>query len=191
MVKSYPYMPSSTAQWLIENTSLTFEQIADFCGLHELEVSAIANAEVRKIQGLNPILNGQLTKEEIVRCEQDPEASLSLSEIVVENKKSQDVKSKYVPMILRQNRVGGIVWIIKNYPEIPDTQIAKLMRSTKKTVEAIRSKQHPGINQIQNPVVLGLVSEYDLQKAVEKIRAKAEKAQKKSQKIEKSETQES
>lgn len=184
-------MPSSTAQWLIENTSLTFEQIADFCGLHELEVSAIANAEVRKIQGLNPILNGQLTKEEIVRCEQDPEASLSLSEIVVENKKSQDVKSKYVPMILRQNRVGGIVWIIKNYPEIPDTQIAKLMRSTKKTVEAIRSKQHPGINQIQNPVVLGLVSEYDLQKAVEKIRAKAEKAQKKSQKIEKSETQES
>lgn len=178
MVKSYPYMPGSTAQWLIENTSLTFEQISEFCGLHELEVSAIANAEVRKMQGLNPVLNGQLSKEEIIRCEKDPEARLALSESVVENKKSQSAKSKYVPKILRQNRIGGIVWIIKNYPEISDSQIAKLMRSTKKTVEAIRLKQHPGMNQIQNPVVLGLVSEYDLKKAVEKIRKKAEKAQK-------------
>ena len=114
---NYPYMPKSTALWLIENTALTFEQIAEFCGLHELEVKNIADAETYKIQGLNPILNGQLTREDIAHCEADPSARLTLREEIVAAQQKQNKKGVgYTPKLHRQNRLGGILWILKNYP---------------------------------------------------------------------------
>ena len=170
---NYPYMPKSTALWLVENTSLSFEQIADFCGLHELEVKSIADAETRKAQGLDPIQAGQLTREEIVRCEADPSARLTLPEKIKEAQKTQNKKGVgYTPMLHRQNRLGGILWVVKNYPELTDGQIARLMRSTNPTVASVRNKTHKsyaGIH-IQSPIVLGLVSESALQEAVAKAR---------------------
>jgi len=168
-----PYMPKSTALWLIENTSLTFEQIAEFCGMHELEVKSIADAENHKIQGLDPILSGQLTREDIQKCESDPSARLTLSDTIVAAQKTQNKKGVgYTPMLHRQNRLGGILWIVKNYPELTDGQIARLMRSTNPTVSSIRNKTHKNYSsiQIQSPIVLGLVSESALVDAVAKAR---------------------
>ena len=174
---NYPYMPKSTALWLIENTSLTFEQIADFCGMHELEVKNIADAETYKVQGLNPILNGQLSREDIDACEADPTKRLTLRENIVEAQKAQNKKGVgYTPKLHRQNRLGGILWIIKNYPELSDGQIARLMRSTNPTVASIRKKTHKSyaLIQIQSPLVLGLISESALHEAI----AKAQKGKK-------------
>ena len=175
---NYPYMPKSTALWLIENTALTFEQIADFCGLHELEVKNIADAESNKMQGLNPIINGQLTREDIEKCEADPDARLTLRESIVEAQKKQNKKGVgYTPKLHRQNRLGGILWILKNYPELTDGQIARLMRSTNPTVKSIREKTHKSYSliQIQSPIVLGLVSESALHDAVAKAQRKSGK----------------
>jgi len=168
-----PYMPKSTALWLIENTSLAFEQIADFCGMHELEVKSIADAENHKIQGLDPVLSGQLTREDIKNCENDPVARLTLCENIVAAQKTQNKRGVgYTPMLHRQNRLGGILWIVKNYPELTDGQIARLMRSTNPTVSSIRNKTHKNYSaiQIQSPIVLGLVSESALVDAVSKAR---------------------
>ena len=170
---NYPYMPKSTALWLIENTSLTFEQIADFCGLHELEVKNIADAETTKVQGLNPILNGQLTREDIERCEADPAARLQLRQEIINAQQAQNKKGiGYTPKLHRQNRLGGILWILKNYPELSDGQIARLMRSTNPTVASVRNKTHKSYSeiQIQSPIVLGLISESALHDAVAKAR---------------------
>jgi len=174
---NYPYMPKSTALWLIENTALTFEQIAEFCGLHELEVKNIADAESNKIQGLNPVINGQITREDITACEADPSARLTLREAIVEAQKAQNKKGVgYTPKLHRQNRLGGILWILKNYPDLTDGQVARLMRSTNPTVSSIRNKTHKSYStiQIQSPIVLGLVSESALHDAI----AKAQKAHK-------------
>lgn len=173
---NYPYMPKSTALWLIENTALTFEQIAEFCGLHELEVKNIADAETYKIQPLNPILSGQLTREDITACEADPDARLTLrSEIVAAQQKQNKRGVGYTPKLHRQNRLGGILWILKNYPELSDGQVARLMRSTNPTVASVRNKTHSSYSviQIQSPIVLGLVSESAIHDAV----AKAQKQQ--------------
>ena len=175
---NYPYMPKSTALWLIENTSLTFEQIADFCGLHELEVKSIADAETSKIQGLNPILNGQLTREDIARCEADPDARLQLRQEIIDAQQAQNKRGiGYTPKLHRQNRLGGILWILKNYPELSDGQVARLMRSTNPTVASVRNKTHKSYSeiQIQSPIVLGLVSESALHDAVAKARKQANK----------------
>lgn len=172
---NYPYMPKSTALWLIENTALTFEQIADFCGMHELEVKSIADAENPKIQGLNPILSGQLTREDIEKCEADPSARLSLRDTIVNAQQAQNKKGiGYTPKLHRQNRLGGILWILKNYPELSDGQIARLMRSTNPTVASIRNKTHKSysIIQIQSPLVLGLISESALHDALARVRGK-------------------
>lgn len=174
---NYPYMPKSTALWLIENTALTFEQIAEFCGLHELEVKNIADAETQKMQGLNPILNGQLTREDIKKCEEDPNARLTLLETIVNAQNAQNKKGiGYTPKLHRQNRLGGIMWILKNCPELSDGQIARLMRSTNPTVASVRNKTHKNYAdiQVQNPIVLGLISESALHDAV----AKANKSKK-------------
>ena len=175
---NYPYMPKSTALWLIENTALTFEQIADFCGLHELEVKNIADAESNKMQGLNPIINGQVTREDIEKCEADPEARLTLRETIVEAQKKQNKKGVgYTPKLHRQNRMGGILWILKNYPELSDHQVATLMRSTNPTVASIRNKTHASYADIHvsNPITLGLVSESVLKDEVTKAQKKLEK----------------
>ncbi|MDR2413041.1 MAG: DUF1013 domain-containing protein [Rickettsiales bacterium] len=168
---NYPYMPKSTALWLIENTALTFDQIAEFCGLHELEVKNIADSETYKIQGLNPILSGQLTSSDIKRCEADPSARMVLREEIINAQKKQNKKGiGYTPKLHRQNRLGGILWIIKNYPELSDGHIARLMRSTNPTVASVRGKTHKSYStiQIQSPIVLGLVSESALHEAVAK-----------------------
>ena len=170
-------MPKSTALWLIENTALTFEQIAEFCGLHELEVKNIADAETQKMQGLDPILNGQLTREDIKKCEEDPNARLTLLETIVNAQNAQNKKGiGYTPKLHRQNRLGGIMWILKNCPELSDGQIARLMRSTNPTVASVRNKTHKNYAdiQVQNPIVLGLISESALHDAV----AKANKSKK-------------
>ncbi len=176
---NYPYMPKSTALWLIENTALTFEQIADFCGLHELEVKNIADAESTKVQGLNPILNGQVTREDIERCEADPSARLNLREEIVTAQNAQIKRGVgYTPKMHRQNRLGGILWIIKNYgDELDDNDVARLMRSTKPTVNSIRKKTHKSYSliQIQSPIVLGLISESALRDAIAKRQKKVNK----------------
>ena len=168
---NYPYMPKSTALWLVENTSLSFEQIASFCGLHELEVKSIADAESHKVQGLDPVLSGQVAREDIERCEADPSARLKLQDSIVAAQKSQNKKGiGYTPKLHRQNRLGGVLWILKNYPELTDGQIARLMRSTNPTVASIRNKTHKSYANIhiQSPIVLGLVSESALQETLAK-----------------------
>ncbi|MBR2412357.1 MAG: DUF1013 domain-containing protein [Alphaproteobacteria bacterium] len=179
---NYPYMPKSTALWLIENTALTFEQIADFCGMHELEVKNIADAETYKIQPLNPILSGQLTREDIAACEADANARLTLRKEIVDAQQKQNKRGVgYTPKLHRQNRLGGILWIIKNYPELSDGQVARLMRSTNPTVASVRNKTHKSysIIQIQSPIVLGLVSESAIHDAVAKAQKQASKQAKK------------
>ena len=182
---NYPYMPKSTALWLIENTALTFEQIADFCGLHELEVKNIADAETYKIQPLNPILSGQLTREDIAACEADSAARLTLRKEIVDAQQKQNKRGVgYTPKLHRQNRLGGILWIVKNYPDLTDGQIARLMRSTNTTVAAVRNKTHASYSliQIQSPIVLGLVSESAIHDAVAKAQKMASAPKKKSKK---------
>lgn len=172
---NYPYMPKSTALWLIENTSLTFEQIADFCGLHELEIKNIADAETAKIQGLNPVLNGQLTRENIAECEKDPSARLVLRDIIVQTQNKQNKRGVgYTPKLHRQARFGSILWILENYPELSNAQVARLIHSTSPTVKSIRDKTHKAFSEntiteikklTQNPIVLGLVSKSALEDA--------------------------
>ena len=167
---NYPYMPKSTALWLIENTSLTFEQIADFCGMHELEIKNIADAETHKMQGLDPILNGQLTRENIAAAEADPSVRLTLTETIVNAQEKNKRSGGYTPKLHRQNRMGGILWILKNYPELSDAQIARLMRSTNPTVSSVRNKTHKDYSEIRvsNPITLGLISEGVLKEEVTK-----------------------
>ena len=174
---NYPYMPKSTALWLIENTSLTFEQIAEFCGMHELEIKNLADAESNKIQGLDPVLSGQLTREDIRAAEADPSLRLTLAQNIVDAQNSNRGKGGYTPKLHRQNRKGSILWLLKNYPELSDKQIADLMRSTKPTVLSLRNKTAKDYTEIKicNPVTLGLVSEGVLKDEVTKAQKKAQK----------------
>ena len=164
-----PLMPKATAVWLLDNTTLTFQQIADFCGMHTLEVQAIADGDVAShIMGLDPIMNEQLTAEEIKRCESDPNASLEL----YRNPEVERLLSKgkrYVSHAKRSDRPSAIAWIVKHHPEMRDAQIVKLLRTTKPTITAIRERTHKNIHNIlpRNPVTLGLCSESDLNAAVQ------------------------
>lgn len=158
-----PLMPKSTAVWLIDNTTLTFEQIAEFCGLHMLEIQAIADASVGKLAPFDPITHGQLTKEEIKRCEQDSSAQLKIAISNVEQIRQKG--TKYLPLVKRQDRPNGILWLVKEYPKIPDVQICKLLGSTKNTVEAIRKKSYKNYASLkaENPVKLGLCSQVEFE----------------------------
>lgn len=161
-----PIMPKSTAVWLLENTSLTFDQIALFCGLHPLEVEAIENAEVGVgIVGIDPVANGYLTAEEINRCEKNALERLKMREDL----ESQKTKgAKYTPIARRQDRPNAIAWIIRHYPEVSDTQIVRLVGTTRNTIDAIRKRTHWNIQNIkpQNPVLLNLCSQEDLDRAL-------------------------
>ena len=171
---THPLMPKATAVWLVENTALSFEQIADFCGLHSLEVQAIADDEVAiGMQGLDPISAGELTMEEIERCQSDPGSRLNpaADRTPVPKKKG----ARYTPVSKRQDRPDAIAWLIKNYPEMSDAQISKLIGTTKPTINSIRDRSHwnsPNIK-AQNPVSLGLCAANDLEKAVVIARARA------------------
>ncbi len=171
-----PLMPKATAVWLVDNTTLSFEQIAAFCGMHELEVQAIADGEVAiGIQGQDPLVGGQLTAEEVKRCEADPEAQLNLLAPTIPMPSAKSKGARYTPVSKRQDRPDAIAWLLKNYPELSDAAISKLVGTTKPTILSIRERSHwnaPNIKP-QNPVSLGLCSEQDLEKAVAIARARA------------------
>lgn len=172
----HPLMPKATAVWLVENTALTFEQIAEFCGLHKLEVHAIADDEVALgIQGLDPIAGGELTQEELDRCVADTNAKLALAKQDIPLPKSQKKGARYTPVSKRQDRPDAIAWLVKNHPELTDAQIAKLIGTTKSTINSIRDRSHWNMVNIkpQNPVALGLCNNADLEKIVAKARSKA------------------
>lgn len=174
-----PLMPRATAVWLVENTTLTFRQISDFCEIHELEIQAIADGDVAgNIMGLSPIDNGQLDWEEIKKCEADISANLTANEME-RNVKARNAKAKKVlSPSQRSDKPSAISWVIKNYPELTDTQICKLIGTTKPTIEAIRNGSHRDITNIRpkNPVTIGLCSEKDLDKALSVCQIRLEKA---------------
>ncbi len=167
-----PLMRKATAVWLVENTSLTFMQIANFCGLHELEVSGIADGEVANgIRGMDPITSNQLTLEEIKRCELNPDSKL---ELIVNPATIGETKRRgprYTPLSKRQDKPAAIAWLVKFYPEIADSQIIKLVGTTKPTIKAIRERSHWNITNIvpTDPVLLGLCKQVELDAALTKI----------------------
>ena len=178
-----PLMPMATAVWLVENTTLTFKQIAEFCKLHEVEIQGIADGEVAKgIKPYNPIISGQLTKEEIELSSKDENRPLKISssdiEISNENKKIK----KYVPLSKRQDKPDSALWLIKQHPQLKDSQIAKLVGVTKNTVTSIRNKNYWNYNNLnaKDPVAIGLFTQKELQAAIEKAerRLKREKKEK-------------
>jgi len=166
-----PLMPMATAVWLVENTSLTFKQIADFCNLHEVEIQGIADGEVAKgIVGYNPIISGQLTDEEIKLSSQDENRSLKIIDSVVEITNSENKIKKYVPLSKRQDKPDSALWLLKNHSMLKDSQIAKLVGVTKNSVSSIRNKSYWNYNNLnaKDPVAMGLFSQKDLVKALEK-----------------------
>lgn len=166
-----PIMPRGTAVWLIENTSLTFAQIADFCGLHEMEVQALADDQVSVgMQGVDPVALGQLTKSEIERCSKDPEARLVMQKKEFSEPKKKS-KRKYVPLLKRQERPDAIAWLLKYYPDMPDSVICSLLSTTKSTVESIRNRTYARMSELRSrdPVLLGFCSQMELDAAVESL----------------------
>ena len=183
-----PFMPKATAVWLVENTTLSFKQIANFCNLHELEVKGIADGDVaRGIKAYNPILAGQLTRDEINLCSKNHERPLSLSkkkqEVVVSSERK---KSKYTPISKRKDRPDAVLWLVKNFPQLSDGQIAKIVGSTKGTVALIRNRTYWNFSNLsaKDPVILNLCSQLQFEKAVEKAdrRVKREKKLKEKEK---------
>jgi hypothetical protein len=169
-----PLMPKATAVWLVDNTSLSFEQIAEFCHLHPLEVKAIADGEAATtIKGLDPMLTGQLTREEIAAGEADRKRKLQLANPKVRVPVTPTAKRKgprYTPVSRRQDRPNAILWLLRNHPELKDAQIMRLVGTTKPTIEAIRSRTHWNANNLSplDPVTLGLATQIDLDMEVEK-----------------------
>ena len=171
-------MPKATAVWLIDNTTLTFDQIAAFCELHPLEVQGIADGEVAVgIRGLDPVANGQVSREDIQRCEED--SSQRLEAIGPAPEVPQRTRrARYTPVSKRQDRPNAIAWLLKNYDELSDAQIGKLLGTTKATINAVRERTHwntPNITP-QDPILLGICTEAELLDAVRKARARAERA---------------
>jgi len=175
-------MPKSTAVWLVENTSLTFQQISKFCNLHVLEIQGIADGEVAVgIQGKNPIMSGELTKEEIIRCEGDSSQELKIIEDIIPLSSSlKKGKKKFTPASRRQVIPDAISWLLKYHPELTDPQIAKLVGTTKNTINSIKNRDHWNIQNIspRDPVLLALCSQGSLTEAVIKAKKKLEKEKK-------------
>jgi uncharacterized protein len=175
-----PLMPKATAVWLVENTTLTFEQIADFCGLHPLEIQGIADGDVAGgITGLDPMSRGLLSKEAIADAEADPKRILKMrSEFAEFVEKQKKMKSRYTPVARRQEKPDAIAWLIKTYPAITDAQITKLIGTTKNTIDAIRSRSHWNMNNLRprDPVLLGLCTQTDLIEIAKKYEVSGEKS---------------
>lgn len=168
---AHPLMPKATAVWLIDNTALTFEQIADFCELHALEVQAIADGEVSGgIQGFDPVLNGQITREELERCQGDPSARLKMATSNLPKPATKTKGPRYIPVAKRGDKPDAIAWLLKHHSELKDAQISRLIGTTKDTINKVRDRTHWNSPQIQarHPVILGLCSQRDLDAAVEK-----------------------
>ena len=166
-----PLMPKATAVWLVDNTALTFDQIADFCGLHPLEVQGVADGEVAVgIVGLDPITTGQLTADDIKAAEADPRRKLSMAETTVPKPAARAKGPRYTPVAKRQDRPNAISWLLRYHPELTDGQISKLVGTTKPTINSIRERTHWNINNIklEDPVSLGMCSQFELDTAVTK-----------------------
>ncbi|MBB3977124.1 hypothetical protein GGQ64_002324 [Rhizobium azooxidifex] len=164
-------MPKATAVWLVDNTALSFDQIAQFCKLHPLEVKAIADGEsAQGIKGLDPIATGQLSREEIARAEANPNHKLKLSEPKVRVPESKRKGPRYTPVSKRQDRPNAILWLVRNHPELKDAQISRLVGTTKSTIEQIRDRTHWNSANLapMDPVTLGLCSQIDLDLEVER-----------------------
>ncbi|HYH20929.1 MAG TPA: cell cycle transcriptional regulator TrcR [Azospirillum sp.] len=164
-----PLMPKATAVWLVENTALSFEQIAAFCGLHPLEVQAIADGEVAVgMVGLDPIANGQLTKGEIERCEKDQNAKLRLLVPDLPQPAARSKGPRYTPITKRGDKPDAIAWLLKHHPELSDAQVSRLIGTTKPTISAVRDRSHWNATNIKprNPVLLGLCSQRELEEAL-------------------------
>ena len=180
---STPLMPMATAVWLVENTTLTFKQIAEFCNLHEVEIQGIADGEVAKgIVGYNPIIAGQLTKEEIELSSKDQFRPLKINNYSLDISDDSRKIKKYIPLSKRQDKPDSALWLIKQHPILKESQIAKLVGITKNSVTTIKNKSYWNFNNLnsKDPVAIGLFSQKELQEALEKAerRIKREKKQK-------------
>lgn len=168
-------MPKATAVWLIQNTTLTFDQIAEFCELHPLEVKGIADGEVAiGIRGEDPVLNGQLSLQEIKRCELDPKASLKFitktsMQLLESSKKKRG--AKYIPVAMRNQKPDAIAWLVKNYPSITDQQVARLTGTTKSTIKSVKERTHWNSANIRprDPVLLGLCRQVELDAVIKSL----------------------
>ncbi len=168
-----PLMPKATAIWLVDNTTLSFDQIAEFCGLHRLEVQAIADGEVMGgMTGMDPVANGQLTKEEIARAEADPDYRLQLAVSDMPAPVARPKGPRYTPVSKRQEKPDAIAWLLRHHPELSDAQIGRLIGTTKPTINSVRDRSHWNIANLRprSPVELGLCSHMELTEAVEKAR---------------------
>ena len=186
-MSSAPLMPMATAIWLVENTTLTFKQIANFCNLHEVEIQGIADGEVAKgIIAYNPIISGQLTREEIELSSKDENRPLEIKNTDIEISSSEKKIKKYVPLSKRQDKPDSALWLIKNHSQLKDSQIAKLVGITKNSVTSIRKKSYWNFNSLnpKDPVAINLFSQKDLIEAIEKAerRIKREKKEKEKEK---------
>ena len=182
-----PLMPMATAVWLVDNTTLTFKQIANFCNLHEVEIQGIADDEVAKgIIAYNPIISGQLTKKEIELSSKNENRPLQISNTDIEISSSDKKIKKYTPLSKRQDKPDSALWLIKNHPQLKDSQIAKLVGITKNSVTSIRKKSYWNYNSLnaKDPVAMSLFSQRDLVEAIEKAerRMKREKREKEKEK---------
>ncbi len=164
-----PLMPKATAVWLVDKTALTFDQIAEFCGMHEIEIHAIADGDVASnIVGFDPVANGQITAENLAECEADSSKKLILIESEIKPVKS---KRKYTPLAKREDRPDAIAWLLKNHPELEDIQIVRLLGTTRPAINSIRNKTHKmmAIIKPRSPVMVGLCTEEELQRALMKV----------------------
>ncbi|MDB0054191.1 DUF1013 domain-containing protein [Candidatus Pelagibacter sp.] len=182
-----PLMPMATAVWLVENTTLTFKQIANFCNLHEIEIQGIADGEVAKgIKAYNPIISGQLSREEIELCSKDENRALQIKSIDIEISNTENKTKKYIPLSKRQDKPDSALWLIRQHNMLKDSQIAKLVGVTKNSVTSIRNKSYWNYNNLnpKDPVALSLFSQKDLIEALEKAerRIKREKKEKEKKK---------
>ena len=187
---STPLMPMATAVWLVENTTLTFKQIAEFCSLHEVEIQGIADGEVAKgIVGYNPIIAGQLTKEEIELSSKDQSRPLKINNYSLDISDDNRKIKKYIPLSKRQDKPDSALWLIKQHPILKESQIAKLVGITKNSVTTIKNKSYWNFNNLnsKDPVAIGLFSQKELQEALEKAerRIKREKKQKEKENLNK------
>ena len=183
-----PLMPMATAVWLVENTTLTFKQIANFCNLHEIEVQGIADGEVAKgIKPYNPITSGQLTREEIDLSSKDQDRPLKITNYDIDVKEVEKKLKKYVPLSKRQDKPDSVLWLIKNHSQLKDSQIAKLVGITKNSVIAIRNKSYWNFNNLnaKDPVAINLFTQKDLTEALEKAERRIKREKKLKEKAQK------
>ena len=187
-MSNIPLMPMATAVWLVENTTLTFKQIATFCNLHEVEVQGIADGEVAKgIMAYNPIISGQLTREEIEQSSNDASRNLQIKNTDIKISTEDKKIKKYIPLSKRQDKPDSALWLIKHHALLKDSQIAKLVGVTKNSVTSIKNKSYLNYNNLnpKDPVALGLFSQKDLIEAIEKAERRIKREKKEKEKIKK------